>query len=456
MTTQDPRRRRKPGAETAPEYIDEGVDLSKPGMETAVLVGVGLPEDTPAAIDRSLEELGELARTAGAEVVGRFRQRRTRIEGATYIGKGKVEELAEFMKERSARLVIFDNDLSPAQGRTLEKALRAKVIDRSELILHIFAIHARTDTAKLQVELAQLEYALPRLRRLWLHLSRLGGGIGTRGPGETQLEVDRRRVRERIDTLKKALKRLEMSRDVQRRSRRSQVTAALVGYTNAGKSTLLNRLAGSEVKTEDELFSTLDTTTRIVELSRDYRIVLSDTVGFIRKLPHSLIASFRATLADVREADFLIHVVDASSDDGEGQVGTVHKVLEELGAAHKPTILVLNKEDRVEDPLALNHLAHRFGPAIVASALTGAGVERLLEEMLVRARSLRRVVSLEFPPTASAEAARVHREGEVLDRSYEEDRLRVRVRLEVPAIERLRGLGFVVEEPLPPPAGEEE
>ncbi|MFH1278560.1 MAG: GTPase HflX [Candidatus Eisenbacteria bacterium] len=454
MTSQDPRRRRKPGRETPPEYTDEGVDLSKPGMETAVLVAVGLPDDPPAAIERSLEELAELARTAGAEVVGRFRQRRTRIEGATYIGKGKVEELGEFMREHGARLLIFDNNLSPAQGRTLEKAIRAKVIDRSELILHIFAIHARTDTAKLQVELAQLEYALPRLRRLWQHLSRLGGGIGTRGPGETQLEVDRRRVRERIDNLKKALKRIDISRDVQRRARRSQVTAALVGYTNAGKSTLLNRLAGTTVKAEDELFSTLDTTSRVVELSRDYRIVLSDTIGFIRKLPHSLIASFRATLAEVREADLLIHVVDASSGDGEGQIETVHEVLEELGVSHKPTILVLNKEDRVEDPLSLNHLANRYGPALITSAITGSGVDRLLEEMLREARSLRRVVDLEFPPSASAEAARVYREGEVLERSYREDRVRVRVRLEVPAIERLRGLGFVAqEEPSPPGPG---
>ena len=449
MSPRDPRRRRSPGSERPPDYIDEVVDLGESGTytesdsESAVLVGVGLPDDSPESMERSLEELAELAQTAGAWVVGRFSQRRTRLVGSTYIGKGKLEELAEFIKEHKARLVIFDNDLSPAQGRNIEKVVRTKVIDRSELILHIFAIHARTDTAKLQVELAQLEYTLPRLRRLWEHLSRLGGGIGTRGPGETQLESDRRRVRERIDGLKRALKKLDVSRDVQRRSRKSEVTVALVGYTNAGKSTLLNRLSGADVKVEDELFSTLDTTSRVVNIDRDYRIVLSDTVGFIRKLPHGLIASFYATLAEVREADLLIHVVDASSDDAESQVETVHGVLEELGVSEKPTILVLNKEDRVEDPLVLNHLAARFGPALVLSARTGNGTDRLLREILEEITSMRRVVDLEFPAAASAEAARVYREGEVLERRYEGDRMILRARLPVPSVERFRKLGFL-------------
>ncbi|RPJ46554.1 MAG: GTPase HflX, partial [Candidatus Latescibacterota bacterium] len=348
--------------------MHEGKDPVRGEAETAVLVGVGLASETTAAVDRSLEELAELARTAGARVVGQFRQRRTRIAGATYIGKGKVEELGRFLAERDGRLVVFDNDLTPAQGRNLEKALRTKVIDRSELILHIFAIHARTEAAKLQVELAQLEYTLPRLRRLWDHLSRLGGGIGTRGPGETQLEVDRRRVRERIDHLKRSLKRLETSRDEQRKGRRGRPTAALVGYTNAGKSTLLNRVTGASVKVEDELFSTLDTTSRAVEIGRDCRLVLSDTVGFIRKLPHGLVASFRATLAEVREADLLVHVVDASNEDADGQIRTVHEVLEELSAHQKPTILVLNKLDKVRDPLVVSHLTNRYGPAIAVSA----------------------------------------------------------------------------------------
>ncbi len=445
MSIRDPRRRRHPGSERPPDYIEEIVDLGETGSgpESAVLVCVGLPKDSPESMDRSLEELAELARTAGAWVVGRFRQRRTRLVGSTYVGRGKLEELADFIKENKAHLVIFDNDLSPAQGRNIERVIRAKVIDRSELILHIFAIHARTDTAKLQVELAQLEYALPRLRRLWEHLSRLGGGIGTRGPGETQLEVDRRRVRERIDSLKRVLKKLNVSRDVQRRSRRGEVTVALVGYTNAGKSTLLNRLSGADVKVEDELFSTLDTTSRVVNIDKDYRIVLSDTIGFIRKLPHALIASFYATLAEAREADLLIHVVDASSDDAESQVETVNGVLEELGVSGKPTILVLNKEDRVEDPLSLNLLAARFGPALVLSARTGNGTDRLLQEILREITSMRRVVDLEFPAAASAEVARVYREGEVLERRYEGDRVILRARLPVPSVERFRKTGFL-------------
>ncbi|MFH1680168.1 MAG: GTPase HflX [Candidatus Eisenbacteria bacterium] len=414
------------------------------GAETAVLVGVGLPSDSQRSVERSLDELTELARTAGALVVGRFQQRRTRVEGSTYIGKGKAADLAGFLVERDARLVLFDNDLSPAQGRNLEKALRTKVIDRSELILHIFAIHARTETAKLQVELAQLEYMLPRLRRLWDHLSRLGGGIGTRGPGETQLEVDRRRVRERIDFLKKSLKRLAVSRDVQRKGRRSRPTAALVGYTNAGKSTLLNRLSGANVKVEDELFSTLDTTSRVVAVGRDYRIVLSDTVGFIRKLPHALVASFRATLAEVVEADLLVHVVDASNEDAEAQIRVVHEVLEELGAAQKPTILVLNKMDRIRDSLVVNQLASRFGPAIPASARTGRGVDGIQDEIRKALIAMRRVVDLDFPAVESAEIARAYREGEVLRRQFEGDRVLIRARLPVPSFERYLRKGYVV------------
>jgi GTP-binding protein HflX len=430
----------------APLYIHEGRNPVRGEAETAILVGVGLANESARSIERSLDELAELARTAGAEIVGRFSQRRTRVEGATYIGKGKVEALASFLEERDARLVVFDNDLSPAQGRNLEKKLRTKVIDRSELILHIFAIHARTEAAKLQVELAQLEYTLPRLRRLWDHLSRLGGGIGTRGPGETQLEVDRRRVRERIDHLKRSLKRLEVSRDVQRKGRKSRPTVALVGYTNAGKSTLLNRLSGANVKVEDELFSTLDTTSRVVDVGRDYRVVLSDTVGFIRKLPHGLVASFRATLAEVREADMLVHVVDASNEDADSQIRTVNEVLEELGATQKPTILVLNKLDSVRDPMVVSHLTNRFGDAIGTSARTGRGMTALLDAIRREAAAMRREVELVIPASASAEVARAYREGEVVERRFEGEQVFLRVRLGLAAVERYRKKGYVAAE----------
>ncbi len=410
--------------------------------ETAILVAVGLPDDTHASITRSMAELAELARTAGAEVAGRVVQRRTRIVGSTYIGKGKLEELGETAAELGAKLVIFDNDLSPGQGKNLEKFLRIKVIDRSELILDIFATHARTETAKLQVELAQLEYALPRLTRLWDHLSRLGGGIGTRGPGETQLEVDRRKVRERITRLRKHLARIEKSRAVQRKARRAGVTASLVGYTNAGKSTLLNRLAGSGVYVADELFATLDTTSRVIDLDKDYRFVLSDTVGFIRKLPHGLVESFKATLSEVRESDFLLHVVDASSDDAEQQIETVKGVLGELGVREKPIMLVLNKEDRIDDPLALSELLNRHGPGLAVSARNGAGIDELREAIRREVASRGVVIDLDIPAADSAAVARVHREGEVLEKEFVGDRVLLRARLPLPGAARFRALGF--------------
>ncbi len=445
------RRKTREASKDDPAY-DETKSLFSPTSETralaetAVLVGASLPDEGQESLRRSVDELEELARTAGARVVGRLTQRRTRIAGATYIGKGKVEELCELVESRDASLVIFDNDLSPAQGRNLERALRVKVIDRSELILDIFATHAQTEAAKLQVELAQLKYAMPRLVRLWDHLSRLGGGIGTRGPGETQLEVDRRKVRERIGRLKKELKRLETSRAEQRKARSNQVTASIVGYTNAGKSTLLNALAGSRVYVADELFATLDTTARMVSLDKDYQVVVSDTVGFIRKLPHGLVESFRATLSEVSAADVLIHVVDASSEDAELQIETVDRVLEELGAQDKPTMLVLNKEDLVEDSLTFSRLMNGRGRAIVVSALRGSGLDELRLALREEIATRWLVVNLEIPAAHSAELAQVHRVGEVLDESWVEDRAVIRARLPVPWVEKLRGKGFVATE----------
>ncbi len=419
----------------------------KSRAETAILVGVGLPGDSSGSLKRSMDELNELARTAGADVVDRVVQRRTRVVGSTYMGKGKLEELGEIVARKEVGLVIFDNDLSPAQGKNIEAALRTKVIDRSELILDIFAIHARTEAAKLQVELAQLEYAMPRLTRLWDHLSRLGGGIGTRGPGETQLEVDRRSVRERIARLKKHLKRLGTSRDVQRKARRNRVTGSLVGYTNAGKSTLLNALTGAGgdegVYVADELFATLDTTSRAVELDKDYQFVLSDTVGFINKLPHGLVESFKATLMEVEMSDFLLHVVDASTEDAELQIETVNRVLEELGAHTKPIVLVLNKEDLVGDGLALTELLNRHGPGLVVSARTGTGLDELREVIRTEVASRSVVVDLDISAADSALVAQVHREGEVLEKEFVEDRVHIRARLPVPWAEKLRALGVI-------------
>ncbi|NNE08932.1 MAG: GTPase HflX [Gemmatimonadetes bacterium] len=444
-------REQKEHSATRTKSYDETRSLFAPTVdpkarnESAVLVGVGLNRDTQESVERSLDELADLADTAGAIVVDRVMQRRSRIVGATYIGKGKLEELRELVEEKEIRLVIFDNDLSPAQGKNLETRLKTKVIDRSELILDIFATHAQTDTAKLQVELAQLEYAMPRLTKLWDHLSRLGGGIGTRGPGETQLEVDRRKVRDRIGRLKKELERFETSRMVQRKARRKHTTASLVGYTNAGKSTLLNAIAGSRVYVADELFATLDTTSRVVELDKDYDIIVSDTVGFIRKLPHKLIESFRATLSEVQESDFLIHVVDASNDDAEQQIETVKKVLEELGVQEKPVILVLNKADRAPDAFQQNYLLNKFGPGLVASAKTGQGLDELLGEMRTQAIMGSRVVDLCFPVKESGRVSTVHREGEVLAEKYGSEVILMRARLPHVWAERFAKLGFVAD-----------
>src|SRR5579864_489148 len=306
-------------------------------LERAVLVSVALPS-RPWLGDDPLDELRGLAQTAGAVVVGELLQRRDSIIPGTYIGKGKLQELQQLVEAEDADVVIFDNDLSPGQVRNLEKATKAKVIDRSELILDIFASRARTVESRLQVELAQLEYALPRLRKMWTHLSRYKGGIGLRGPGETQLEEDRRLVSHKIRDLKERLATVQLRKQREVRTRNEEHTVSLVGYTNAGKSTLMNRLTGSDVVARDQLFSTLDTRTRQWRLADWGRVLLSDTVGFIRDLPHHLIASFRATLEEARQARLLLHVVDASNPHAEEHIRAVNQVLAELGCKDKPTL----------------------------------------------------------------------------------------------------------------------
>jgi len=324
----------------------------------------------------TLDELALLAETAGAEVVGRLTQRRDSVRPGTFLSRGKLSELKGRVSENSLDFVIFDDDLTPAQVRNLERDLEKKIVDRSELILAIFAEHARTRESRLQVELAQLEYLLPRLTRMWGHLSRQQGGIGTRGPGETQLEVDRRRVREKIAFLKRKLEEVDRERKVQRERRSRHHRTALVGYTNAGKSTLMNALTRADVHTEDKLFATLDATTRRYHLAERQIVLLTDTVGFIRKLPHHLVASFRSTMDEVREADLLMHVVDASSPGALEQVQAVERVLENLGVSHKNTLFVLNKSDLAGEDRVLGLRASRSG-AVVCSALTGQGLDEV-------------------------------------------------------------------------------
>jgi len=397
-------------------------------LERAILAGVILPEE-PVDGEERLAELESLAGTAGARVVGRVVQRRRSADPSFFIGRGKAAELKEMAKAAGAHVIIFDHDLSPGQLRNLERATDTKVVDRSELILDIFATHARSAAAKVQVELAQLEYTLPRLRRMWTHLGRIEGGIGTRGPGEQQLEVDRRRVRRRITDLKRRLERIEKRRANEVRSRRSEFCVSLVGYTNAGKSTLMNALTGAGVKVEDKLFATLDTRTRHWDLPGGRRVLLSDTVGFIRNLPHHLIASFKATLEEAKNADLLIHVVDASHHEAEHQIEAVNTVLEEVGCGNSPVVVALNKYDAVKDLADFNVLAAGHPGAVVISALTGEGLSDLAravgEEMSRRVME----VKISLPAADGKLYALLRRRGEILSQGVVDEHLEMRLRI---------------------------
>jgi GTP-binding protein HflX len=347
--------------------------------ERAVLVEVITHDDGDLDGHRDrLEELHRLADTAGAEIVATMTQRRQSIHPGTYVGKGKVEELKALAEAHRANVIIFDNDLTPAQVRNLEKAVDVKTIDRSELILDIFATRARTLEAKLQVELAQLEYSLPRLKQLWTHLSRIeGGGLATRGPGETQLESDRRQARDRVQELKEKLRTIDARKEREVLARGGQLTVGIVGYTNAGKSSLLNALTGSHEYVEDKLFATLDTRTRIWRLPHGLKALLSDTVGFIRDLPHHLVASFKATLQEAVHANLLLHVVDVSTEHVRADMEAVASVLDEIGCKDKPQLVVFNKADLVDDPLRLDILSRAHPGSVATSAKSGQGLEEL-------------------------------------------------------------------------------
>ena len=345
-------------------------------------MSIALP-DRPWTTDDPCDEIRGLAETAGATVVGEMTQKRHDIQLGTYIGSGKLKELEALVESKDANVVCFDNDLSPAQARNLEQALGVKVLDRSEVILDIFATRARTLEAKLQVELAQLEYSLPRLKNMWTHLSRqAGGGIGVRGPGETQLETDRRIAGGRIRDLKHKLAEVQARKEREVKSRRDEFTVSLVGYTNAGKSRLMNAMTRADVYVENKLFSTLDTRTRQWAIKDFGKVLLSDTVGFIKHLPHNLVASFKATLEEARQARLLLHVVDASNPHAEEQIAAVVEVLNELEVKDKPTILVLNKIDKVADRSLLDVLKAHHPKAVAVSGLTGEGFDDLRDAVV--------------------------------------------------------------------------
>jgi len=397
--------------------------------ERAVLVEVICDADGEQRHLDRLEELGRLADTAGARVVDTLTQRRRRIHPGTCIGHGKVEALRSLCRARQADVIIFEGDLTPAQVRNLEEGTGVKTLDRSELILDIFASRARTREARLQVELAQLEYTYPRLTRRWTHLSRIEGGIGTRGPGETQLETDRRLVRRRIRDLKRRLADIDARKEREVAARGDRLTVGLVGYTNAGKSSLLNALTDARARVEDRLFATLDTRTRAWPLPHGLTALLSDTVGFIRDLPHHLVASFKATLEEAVHADLLLHVVDASTGHVQEDLEAVEAVLQEIGCRDKPQLVVLNKVDLVEDEARLA-LARRLRPGAVAvSAVRGDGLDRLAGAVLERLAGPQREVIVQADAADGRLLAWLQQHAEVLDRQVADTAVVQRVRL---------------------------
>ncbi len=403
--------------------------------EKIILVGVVFPPSSSSDVEQSLDELALLVDTAGAEVVSRVIQRRTEPDPATYIGRGKAEELHMLSETLDVDTVVFDDELSPAQQRNLEKILGRTAIDRTAVILDIFAQNASSIEGKTQVELALLSYRLPRLRGKGKSLSQQVGRIGTRGPGETKLEEDRRRLLVRISKLKSDLKELTSNRRVQRQARlRSRIASvSLVGYTNSGKSTLLNALTNADAFVANKLFATLDPRTRRLELPGGEPILCSDTVGFVKKLPHQLVEAFRSTLEVVAESDLLCHVVDASSPDIDRHLDAVHLVLDEIGAGEVEEILVMNKIDRLSDT-DLEDLKSRYPDALLLSALSRVGLNELLEAIAAKLRSLSKLVELEIPYERGDIVAQLHREGEVIFQRESDRGYRIRARLEGPSL----------------------
>ena len=421
--------------------MHETQDTMTTSPTRAFLVEVKLKGELQSDAESSLEELRRLAETAGMEVLADIIQPRETPDPAYFIGRGKLEELEAIVSELKVEAVIFDNDLTPAQTRNLEKALDIVVVDRTSLILQIFAQRAQTKAAKLQVDLAQLQYALPRLTRLWTHLSRLGTGGGTaggsagraggvvRGPGETQLQIDRRLIRTQISRVKKALQKVEKHRRVQRKQRQEMINVSLVGYTNAGKSTLFNALTSEKQLAEDKLFATLDPTTRTLDLPDNQHVLLSDTVGFLKKLPHHLVDAFKATLEEVAEADLLLHIVDVAHPEAESQIDAVDEVLKELGALERPTLMLFNKIDLLEEEGHIQLFQSKYPDSLAISAQNGAGLEALKELLAERFSAQDVDVSLALSYQDGKALDYLYKHGEVFDTDYQGESIKVKAKL---------------------------
>lgn len=405
--------------------------------EAGIIIGLVTPRTRRQQVEEYLDELALLADTAGVEVRHRIIQERDRIDAATFIGKGKAEEISWIVSRENIDVVLFDDDLSPVQVRNLEKSIPCKILDRAGLILDIFASRAKSKEAMTQVELAQLQYMLPRLTRQWTHLSKQYSGVGMRGPGEQQIETDRRAIRARITHLKEKLNEIAKERQEQRKGRRFFNRVALVGYTNAGKSTLMNLLSQADVFVEDRLFATLDATARRVKLSDEQSIILSDTVGFIRKLPPHLIASFKSTLAEVVEADLLLHVVDISHPAFEEHIRVVQTTLDELNASAKPTILVCNKIDRLADRSLMQEISRNHPDAVLISAIRGINVSSLVEKIVTMLKDDIIEETLVVPQSQYHVVSKIHEMANIVDKQYEDNSVTIRFRISKKNSEKL-------------------
>jgi GTP-binding protein HflX len=402
------------------------IEISQKTTERALLVALNTRNIDSEIVNEHLLELEELALTAGAETIMKIVQSKYSPDPAFYIGKGKAEELVNLVEAHDIEVVIFDDDLSPVQLRNLEKLVNKKIVDRSGLILHIFATRAKTKEAKTQVELAQLEYMLPRLTRQWTHLSKQYGGIRTKGPGETQIETDRRIIRNRISHLKENLKKIESQRNTQRQGREDFLRVCFVGYTNVGKSTLFNRLTEANVLAEDKLFATLDSTTRILNEDRNRNILLSDTVGFIRKLPPNLIASFKSTLNEVRDADVILHIVDISDPYFEDHINVVEETLRELGSDKKTILKVFNKVDLLKDKQRIGFILNSYENSTIISAEKGINITALINKLIDLSEGNFVEERVDLNLEDSKTAAKIHSMAEVLDTKYDDSKIYIK------------------------------